>query len=133
MASLSENPYVGLEARKDWPLGEAINMHIVRLQQVKYLIKNISQNYIFAITGWPCQQETRLQHLDLGGGGYSSHIGVFCLSFHNTRQEKTHMKLFYSFNCLQEIQNNCPFIILKFLMFSEVDSFSPSFVSAWRI
>ena len=95
---------------------------------------NIShRNYIFAITGWPCQQETRLQHLDLGGGGYSSHIGVFCLSFHNTRQEKTHMKLFYSFNCLQEIQNNCPFIILKFLMFSEVDSFSPSFVSAWRI
>ena len=47
MASLSENPYVGLEARKDWPLGEAINMHIVRLQQVKYLIKYISQKLYF--------------------------------------------------------------------------------------
>ena len=30
---LSENPYTGFMARKDWPLKEAMNMQIVRLQQ----------------------------------------------------------------------------------------------------
>ena len=30
---LSENPYTGFSARKDWPLKEAINMHFARLQQ----------------------------------------------------------------------------------------------------
>ena len=30
---LSENPYTGFQARKAWPLKEAINMHFVRLQQ----------------------------------------------------------------------------------------------------
>ena len=30
---LSENPYTGMEVRKDWPLKEAMNMHLVRLQQ----------------------------------------------------------------------------------------------------
>ena len=30
---LSENPYTNYEVRKDWPLKEAIRMHIVRLQQ----------------------------------------------------------------------------------------------------
>ena len=30
---LSENPYTGFSARKDWPLKEAMNMHFARLQQ----------------------------------------------------------------------------------------------------
>ena len=30
---LSENLYTNYEVRKDWPLKEAIRMHIVRLQQ----------------------------------------------------------------------------------------------------
>ena len=33
---LSENPYTGYWARKDWPLKEAMNMHLVRLQQESY-------------------------------------------------------------------------------------------------
>ena len=33
---LSENPYTGFQARKAWPLKEAINMHFVRLQQESY-------------------------------------------------------------------------------------------------
>ena len=33
---LSENPYTGFEARKDWPLKEAMNMHFVRLQQESF-------------------------------------------------------------------------------------------------
>ena len=33
---LSENPYAGFMATKDWPLKEAINMHFVRLQQESY-------------------------------------------------------------------------------------------------
>ena len=30
---LSENAYLGFQVRKDWPLKEAMNMHLVRLQQ----------------------------------------------------------------------------------------------------
>ena len=30
---LSENPYTGFQARRDWPLKEEINMHFARLQQ----------------------------------------------------------------------------------------------------
>ena len=30
---LSENPYTGFMVSKDWPLKEAMNMHLVRLQQ----------------------------------------------------------------------------------------------------
>ena len=30
---LSENPYTGFFVRKDWPLKEAIRMHIVHFQQ----------------------------------------------------------------------------------------------------
>ena len=34
---LSENPYTGFQARRDWPLKEAINMHFARLQQEKLI------------------------------------------------------------------------------------------------
>ena len=34
---LSENPYTGFYVSKDWPLKEAINMHLVRLQQEKLI------------------------------------------------------------------------------------------------
>ena len=30
---LSEDPYLGFKVRKDWPLKEEMNMHLVRLQQ----------------------------------------------------------------------------------------------------
>ena len=30
---LSENPYLGFQVSKDWPLKEAMTMHLVRLQQ----------------------------------------------------------------------------------------------------
>ena len=35
---LSENPYLGLFFKKDWPLKEAIHMHLMRLQQESYQI-----------------------------------------------------------------------------------------------
>ena len=33
---LTENPYTSFDMRKDWPLKEEMNMHLVRLQQESY-------------------------------------------------------------------------------------------------
>ena len=35
---LSENPYTGFQARRDWPLKEAMNLHFTHLQQESSLI-----------------------------------------------------------------------------------------------